>query len=130
MRSAFAELDAKGITEPGVGQWGSPVVMAKKSSGAWRLFCDYREVNKHVVIPQQPLPRTDDILTSFKGKRFFAVMDLCRGLYQIEIEEEDRPKTSFVTPDCQRQYRRLPFGLAASPAIFQQMVDMLLGGMK
>ena len=34
VRSAVAELDAKGITEPGVGQWGSPVVMVKKSSEA------------------------------------------------------------------------------------------------
>ena len=96
VRSAVAELDAKGITEPGVGQWGSPVVMVKKSSGAWRLCCDYREVNKHVVISQQLLPRTDDILASFKGKRYFSVMDMCHGFYQIEIEEEDRPKTSFV----------------------------------
>ena len=130
VRNAVAELDAKGITEPGVGCWGSPIVMVKKSSGAWRLCCDYREVNKHVVIPQQPLPRTDDILASFNNKRYFSVMDMCNGFYQIEIEEEDRPKTGFVTPDCQRQYKRLPFGFASSPAIFQRMVDMLLGGMK
>ena len=50
--------------------------------------------------------------------------------YQIEIEEGDRPKTSFVTPVCQRQYRRLPFGFASSQAIFQRMADMLLGGME
>ena len=49
---------------------------------------------------------------------------------EIEIEEEDRPKTSFVTPGCQRHYSRWPFGLASSPAIFQRMVDMLLGGMQ
>ena len=66
VRSAVAELDAKRIMEPGVGQWDSPLVMVRKSSGAWRLCCDYREVNKHVVIPQQPLPRTGDILASFK----------------------------------------------------------------
>ena len=46
------------------------------------------------------------------------------------MEEEDRPKTSFVTPDCQRQYRQLPFGFASSPAIFQRIVGMLLGSMK
>ena len=45
VQSAVAELDAKGTTEPGVGQWGSPVVMVKMSSGAWRLFCDYGKVN-------------------------------------------------------------------------------------
>ena len=82
------------------------------------------------MIPQQPLARADDILASFKGKRYFSVMDMCHGFYQIEIEEVNRPKTSFVTPDCQRQYLRLLFGFASSPVIFQRMVDMLLGGVK
>ena len=102
VRSAVADVDSKGIMEPGAGQWGSPVVMVRKSSGAWRLCCDYREVNKYVVIPQQPLPHMDGILASFKGKRYFSDIDMCHGFYQIEIEEEDRAKTSFVTPDCQR----------------------------
>ena len=84
VRSAVAELDAKGTTKPGVGQWGLPVVMMKKSSGVWRLCCDCREVSKHVLIPQQPLPRTDDILASFKGKRYFSVMDMCHGANQME----------------------------------------------
>ena len=48
---------------------GLALVMMRKSSGAWRLCCDYREVNKHGLIPQQPLPRTDNIRASFKGKR-------------------------------------------------------------
>ncbi|KAL8425993.1 hypothetical protein ACSSS7_008265 [Eimeria intestinalis] len=130
VRQAVADMDAQGITEPATGPWSVPIVMVRKASGAWRLCCDYREINKHVQVPQQPLPRIDDILASFKGKRYFSVMDLCSGFHQIEIAEEDRPKTSFVTPDCQRQYRRLPFGLASSPAIFQRMIDMLLGGMK
>ena len=103
VRSAVADVDAKRITEPGVGQLGSPVVVVPKSSGACKLCCDYQELNKHVVIPQQPLPCTDDILASFKGKRYFSVLDMCHGFYQLEIEEEDRSKTSFVTPDCQRQ---------------------------
>ena len=106
------------------------MVMVRKSSGVCRLCYDYWEANKHVVILQQSLSRTDDILACVKGKRYFSVMDMCHGFYQIEIEEEDRPKTSFVTVDCQRRYRRLPFGFASSPAIFQRMVDMLLGGMK
>ena len=35
-----------------------------------------------------------------------------------------------MTPVCQRQYLRLPFGYVSGPAFFQRMVDMLLGGMK
>ncbi|KAL8443279.1 hypothetical protein Emed_006921 [Eimeria media] len=94
VRAAVAELDAQGIMEPGTGCWSAPIVMVRKASGAWRLCCDYREINKHVVIPQQPLPRPDDILASFNGKRYFSVLDMCSGFYQIEIEEEDRPKTA------------------------------------
>ncbi|KAL8440700.1 hypothetical protein Emag_007809 [Eimeria magna] len=130
VREAVAELDAQGITEPSMGCWSTPIVIIRKASGAWRLCRDYRAINKHFRIPQQPLPRTDDILASFNGEKFISVLDMCKGFYQIEIAEEDRPKTSFVTPDCQRQYRRLPFGFASSPAIFQSMVDLLLGGMK
>ena len=55
------------------------------------------------MIPQQPLPRTYDILASFKGKRYFSVMDMCHEFYQVQIEEHDRPKSSFVTADCQCQ---------------------------
>ncbi|KAL8442714.1 hypothetical protein Emag_006266 [Eimeria magna] len=130
VRKADAELDAQGITEPSTGCWSIPIVMVRKGSGAWRLCCDYRAINKHVPIPQQPLLRTDDILASFNGQKYFSVLDMCKGFYQIEIADEDRPKTSFVTPDCQRQYRRLPFGFASSPAMSQRMVDLLLGGMK
>jgi len=130
VRELVEELDAAGITEPGMGNWSAPIVLVKKKTGSWRLCCDYRETNKFVCIPQQPLPRIDDILASFKGKRYFTVLDMYMGFHQIEVAPEDRPKTAFVTPDCQRQYKRLPFGFASSPAIFQNMVNLLLGGMK
>jgi len=130
VRQLVADLDAAGITEPGMGNWSVPIVLVKKKTGSWRLCCDYRETNKFVCVPQQPLPRIDDILASFKGKRYFTVLDMYMGFHQIEVAPEDRPKTAFVTPDCQRQYRRLPFGFASSPAIFQNMVNLLLGGMK
>lgn len=49
---------------------------------------------------------------------------------QVEIEEQDRPKAGFVTPDYQRQYRRLTFGFASNLAVFKKLIVMLLGGMK
>lgn len=131
MREEVERLEKDGIIEPSMGSWSAPVVMVRKKGGTqWRMCIDYREVNKHVVIPKQPLPRTDDILGGFHGMRYFSVMDMTSGFHQIEIVEEDRPKTAFVTPDVHRQFKRLPFGFASSPAIFQNMVDLLLGPMK
>ncbi|KAL8440727.1 hypothetical protein Emag_007782 [Eimeria magna] len=98
VRDAVAELDAQEITEPSTGCWSTPIVTVRKASGAWRLCCDYRAINEHVRIPQQPLPRTDDILASFNGKKYFSVIDMCKGFYQIEIAEEDCPKTASSPP--------------------------------
>ncbi|KAL8436893.1 hypothetical protein ACSSS7_001395 [Eimeria intestinalis] len=92
VRDAVADLGAKGITVPSTGCWSAPTVMVRKASGAWRRCCDYRAITKHVWIPQQPLPRADDILASCNGKRYFPVLDMCQGFYQIEIAEEDRPR--------------------------------------
>ncbi|KAL8441803.1 hypothetical protein Emag_006888 [Eimeria magna] len=80
-----------------------PDSQAPRLSGAWRLSCDYCAINKPVCVPQQALPRTDDIVASCRGKKYLSILDVCKGFYQIEIVEEDGPKTSFVTPDCQRQ---------------------------
>ncbi|KAL8430571.1 hypothetical protein Efla_000516 [Eimeria flavescens] len=101
--------------------------MLRKTSGARRLWCDSREINKVFLIPQQPLPQADGILSSFKGKRCFSVLDMGSGFYHIEIAVRHGPKTSSGTPACQRQWRRLAFGFASSPAIAERMVDMLLG---
>ncbi|KAL8426927.1 hypothetical protein Efla_006011 [Eimeria flavescens] len=58
VRNAVAKLEAQGVTELGTGCWSTPAVMVRKAPGAWRLCCDYREINKHVLIAQQPLPLT------------------------------------------------------------------------
>ncbi|KAL8424270.1 hypothetical protein Efla_002888 [Eimeria flavescens] len=83
--------------------------MVRKISVAWRLCCDYPEIDKHALVPQQPLPLTVDILSSSEGKQYFFFLICAAALYQGKIPEGKRPKTSFVTPACQRQYRRLPF---------------------
>ncbi|KAL8434924.1 hypothetical protein ACSSS7_002811 [Eimeria intestinalis] len=127
VRGAVADLDAKGTTEPSTGCWKTPLVMVGKGSGAWRKCCDYRAINKHVRIPQQPLPCTDDILASPNGKRYFFVRHV-PGILPVRDPPGRPPENQLRHP--RRQYRRLPFGFASSPAIFQRMVDMLLGGMK
>ncbi|KAL8429155.1 hypothetical protein ACSSS7_006759 [Eimeria intestinalis] len=89
-------LNAKGIAEPSTGCLRAPAVMVRKASGAWRLCCDYRAITKHVRIPQQPLPRTDDILASFNGKRYFSVLNMCQGFYRSRLPKKTarRPASS------------------------------------
>ena len=50
-------------------------------------------------------------------------------VFNSNVSEEDRPKTAFVTPDGLYQFKRLPFGLQASPPNFQRLMNQVLQGM-
>ena len=59
---------------------------------------DYRKVNSvHVTRKDAyPLPRVDDTLDTLAGSR---LLDLASGYWQVEVAEEDQPKTAFTTPE-------------------------------
>ncbi|UYV71491.1 K02A2.6-like [Cordylochernes scorpioides] len=119
-----------GIVQPSESPWSSPVVLVKKKDGSWRFCVDYRKLNKVTKKDVYPLPRNDDVLDSLTGAKFFSSMDLLTGYWQIEIDEEDREKTAFITPDGLYEFRVMPFGLCNAPATFERMMDKLLAGLK
>lgn len=77
-----------------------------------------------------PLPRIDDTLDRLRCAKFFSSLDLKSGYWQIEVDERDREKTAFVTPDGLYEFKALPFGLCSAPATFQRMMDTVLAGLK
>ncbi|GFX68290.1 hypothetical protein TNCV_2816651 [Trichonephila clavipes] len=57
---------------------------------------------------------------------FFSSMDLRSGYWQIEIDEADREKTAFITPEGLYEFKVMPFGLCNAPATFERMMDNLI----
>ncbi|UYV79931.1 K02A2.6-like [Cordylochernes scorpioides] len=72
----------------------------------------------------------DDTLDCLRGARFYSSMDLQSGYWQIDVEESDREKTAFITPDGLYEFKVMPFGLCNAPATFERMIDNLLKGLK
>ncbi|GKC23189.1 putative reverse transcriptase domain-containing protein [Tanacetum coccineum] len=70
------ELSDKGFIRPSSSPWGAPVLFVKKKDGSFRMYIDYRELNKLTVKNRYPLPRIDDLFNQLQGSSIYSKIDL------------------------------------------------------
>ncbi|GJX53963.1 putative reverse transcriptase domain-containing protein [Tanacetum coccineum] len=90
------ELSDKGFIRPSSSPWGAPVLFVKKKDGSFRMYIDYKELNKLTVKNSYPLRRIDDLFDQLQGSNI--------------------PKTAFRTRYGHYEFQVMPFGLTNAPA--------------
>jgi hypothetical protein len=125
VKRVVTELLAKGYIEPIKSLYGAPILFVQKKDGSLRAVFDYLRLNALTVRDRYPLPRSDTLLDSMHGRTVFSTLDLQSGYHQILIHPDEVPKTAFVTPIGQYQFKVLCFGLTNAPATFQRVMNSI-----
>ena len=108
--------------------WSFPVVIVDKKDGSKRFCVDLRKLNQITKKNSYPLPLIDDILALLGKSKFFTSLDLKSGYWQVAMEEKDKEKTAFACHKDLFEFNVMPFGLSNAPAVFQELMSVVLQG--
>ena len=125
--AAMAERD---LIEPSTSHWSSPAIILPKKNGGIRFCIDYRRLNKVTIPDSMPLPRCDDSLDALGGSKWFSILDLRQGFFQVGLDKESPPLTAFcILGSGLWQFKVVPFGSMTSPACFERVMERLFTGL-
>ena len=127
VKQHLKEMLACGAIRESNSPYSSNVVLVRKPDGSLRFCIDFRKLNAKTIRDSYALPRIDETLDCLSGSKWFTKLDLRSGYWQVEMREQDKPKTAFtVGPLGFYECNRMPFGLTNAPATFQRLMERCL----
>ena len=129
VESELERLEKQGVIEQvKYCEWAAPIVPVLKSDQSSVRICgDYKMTVNQVTKPDcYPIPRIEDLFASLSRGETFTKLDMSNAYQQLVLDEESRKLTTINTHKGLYQYRRLPFGVSAAPAIFQRTMECML----
>ena len=70
-----------------------------------------------------PLLRIEDLFARLRGDGIFSKVDLRSGYYQLQVKDEDVPKTTFRTRYGNYEFLVMPFGLTNALIAFMDLMN-------
>lgn len=132
MREMIDKLLQEDVIEPSLSPYASPCFLVPKpnTNNKFRLVINYMELNKKIQRVNYPLGDMQELYHHLQGSKYFSVIDLCNSFHQIKLSEQSRDITSFVTPDSQFRFKRIPNGLHVGSSILSAYLNKVLDGLK
>lgn len=121
-------LDA-GIIRESESPFSSPIVVVRKKDNSVRLCIDFRKLNAQTFKDAYALPNLEEAFSLLTGSKWFSVLDLRSGYYQIEMDEQDKAKTAFVCPIGFWEFNRMLQGITNAPSTFQRLMERCMGSL-
>jgi hypothetical protein len=101
-------------------------VLIKKKDQTFRFCVDFRRLNRVTKADAYPLPRNDDVIATLTGSNLFTKFELASAYWQVNMSNDSKEKTAFVTSTGLYQITKIMLGLTNAPATFQRLMDTVL----
>ncbi|KAF4530289.1 hypothetical protein B566_EDAN018368 [Ephemera danica] len=100
--------------------WCAGMVVVPKGgkpdfSEGLRLCIDLVKLNEAVVRDRLVLPSVEETLAKMSGNIYFSKLDCVDSFWQVPLDKESQPLTTFVTPWGRYCFQRLTMGLHGIP---------------
>lgn len=117
-----------GILEraPKASKWISPMHIVPKSNGDSRIVIDMRQPNRAIERQNHRMPLIEEIWDKLENATRFSRYDLKDAFHHIEIDEQSRELTTFMTDLGLLRFTRLAFGVSCAPELFQKEMEKIL----
>ena len=128
IREQVKEMMQDRIIRESKSPYASGVVIVRKPCGKPRFCADFRGINSITVHDSFPIPNAADLFDTVGDKKpvIFSSLDVFSAYWQIEMEEESKKYTAFITADGLYEFNRCPFGLVNSGATFCRAMSEIL----
>ena len=90
----------------------------EEKGGKARMVINYKKLNDNTVFDGYCIPNKTVFFNRIKRVSWFSKMDCKSGYWQIKIDEESIPLTTFSAPQGHYEWIVMPFDLKNTPQIF------------
>lgn len=126
-RKAVQKYLEAGYLRESHSNWCNPMKPVKTAgSDKARITCNYMCLNKIAEGDKYTLPRIREIIESTRNKKYFTLIDLSDGYFQIHPRDENQHKIAFLFQKKLYEWTRMPQGYKNSPAVFQETMNRIL----
>ncbi|XP_055614289.1 uncharacterized protein K02A2.6-like [Uranotaenia lowii] len=131
-RKRLQEMETRGIIErvTKAPDWISGMSAVAKGKDDFRLVVNMRGPNKAINREYYRLPLLEEMKIKLHGSSFFSKLDLSNAYYHLELCNESRDLTTFLTETGMYRFTRLMFGVNCAPEVFQREMVRILGDIR
>ena len=89
------------------------------------MVINYKRLNDNMYDHAYKIPNKNSLINYIQECRYFSQLDYKSEFWQIRLDEDSKPWTTFSCPCGLYEWNVMPFGLKNAPQIFQRIMDRI-----